>query len=79
MLKNLQPRCAVVYINDISIFSPTMKQHLVDLEDVFKSIQEANLKLNFDKWKFALPEVKVLGHMVSKKGIQPDSKKMEII
>ena len=66
---NFQPKCAVVYINDITIFSPNMKQHLVDLESVFKRIQEANLKLNFDTCKFALPEVKVLGHMVSKKGI----------
>ena len=45
MLGNLQPKCAVVYINDITIFSPNMKQHLVDLESVFKRIQEANLKL----------------------------------
>ena len=79
MLGKLQPKCAVVYIYDITIFSPNMKQHLVDLESVFKRIQEANLKLNFDKCKFALPEVKVLGHMVSKKGIRPDPKKTEII
>ena len=79
MLGNLQPRCAVVYIDDITIFSPCMKQHLVDLENVFKRIQGADLKLNFDKCKFALPEVKVLGHMVSKKGIRPNPKKTEII
>ena len=79
MLGKLQPKCAVVHIDDITIFSPNMKQHLADLESVFKRIQEANLKLNFDKCKFALPEVKVLGHMVSKKGICPDPKKTEII
>ena len=66
---NLQPRCAVVHINDITIFSPSMKQNLVDLEDVFIRVQEANLKLNFDKCKFALLEVKVSGHIVSKKVI----------
>ena len=75
MLGNLQPRCAVVYINDITIFSPSMKLILIDLEDVFIRIQEANLKLDFDKCKFALLEVKVLGHMVYKIGIQPDPKK----
>ena len=56
-----------------------MKQHFVDLESVFKRVQEANLKLNFDKCKFALLEVKVLGHIMSKKEIQPDPKKMEAI
>ena len=79
MLGNLQPGRAVVYIDDIAIFSPSMKQHLIDLEDFFIRIQEANLKLNFDKCKFALPEVKVLGHMVFKKGIQLDPKKIEAI
>ena len=47
MIGNSQPRCAVMYINNITSYSPTMKQPLVDLEDVFKRIQEAKLKLNF--------------------------------
>ena len=79
ILGNLQPRCAVVYIDEITIFSSTMKQHLVDLEDFFIRIHEANLRLNFDKCRFALPEVKILGHMVYKKGIQPDLKKTEAV
>ena len=49
MLRTLQPQCAVVYINDITIFSPSMKQHFVDLGDVFKRIQGTHLRLNFDK------------------------------
>ena len=54
MLRNLQPRCAVVYNDNITIFSPSIKPHFVDLENVFLKMQEANLKLNFDKCKFAL-------------------------
>ena len=69
MLGNLQPRCALVYIEYITIFSPSMKQHLQDLRDVFERLQKTNLKLNFEKCKFALPEVKVLGHLVLQKGI----------
>ena len=68
-----------MYIDDIPIFSSSMKQHLVDLEDVFIRVQEADLKLDFDKCKIALLEVKVLGHMVSKKGIWLDPKKTEAI
>ena len=79
MLGSLQPRCAVVYIDDITIFSPLLKQHLQDLREVFEKLQNTNLKLNFDKCKFALPKVKVLGHLVSQKGIRPDPKKTEII
>ena len=40
-----------------------MKQHLKDLRDVFERLKSTNLKLNFEKCKFALPEVKVLGHL----------------
>ena len=69
MLGDLQPRCAVVYINDITIFSPLMDQHLVDLGEVFKRLDSVNLKINLDKCNFVKSEVKVLGHLVSKQGI----------
>ena len=52
MLGDLQPRCAVVYINDITIFSPSMDQHLVDLGEVFKRLASVNLKINLDKCNF---------------------------
>ena len=79
MLGDLQPRCAVVYIDDITIFSPSMDQHLVDLGKVFKRLASVNLKINLDKCNFVKSEVKVLGHLVSKQGIRPDPKKVETI
>ena len=74
MLGDLQPRCAVVYIDDITIFSPSMDQHLVDLGEVFKRLDSVNLKINLDKCNFVKSEVKVLGHLVSKQGICPNQK-----
>ena len=68
MLGDLQPRCAVVYINDITIFSPSMDQHLVDLGEVFKRLASVNLKINLDKCNINKSENKVLGHLVSKQG-----------
>ena len=38
-----------------------------------------NLKLNLEKCNFVKTEVKVLGHLVSKQGIQTDPKKVESI
>ena len=46
MFGELQPRCAVVYINDITIFSPSLWQHLIDLSGVFKILTAVNLNLN---------------------------------
>ena len=31
MLGELQPRCVVVYINNITIFSPSIRQYLINL------------------------------------------------
>ena len=68
-VRKFTTRCALVYIDDITIFSPSLKQHLVNLEDVFEKLQRANLKLNLNKCKFALTEVKVLRHLVFRKEI----------
>ena len=54
MLGDLQPKCAVTYINDITIFSPNMEQHLIDMEKVFKCLDRVNLKVNVEKFKFAI-------------------------
>ena len=79
MLVKLQPRCAVVYINNITNFSPYLRQHLIDLGEVFKRLTAVNLKLNLEKCNFVKTEVKVLGHLVLKKGIWLDPKKVESI
>ena len=79
MLGELQPRCAVVYIDNMIFFSPSLRQQLIDLGIVFKRLIAVNLKLNLEKCNFVKTEVKVLGHLVSKQRIQPDPKKVESI
>ena len=55
----LQPRCAVVYIDNITIFSPSFRQQLIDLGEVFIGLTLVNLKLNLEKCNFVKTEVKV--------------------
>ena len=45
MVGNLQTRCAVVFIGDIIIFSPSMIQQLKDFRDVFGRLQKTELKV----------------------------------
>ena len=42
VLGDLQPKIAVAYIDDITIFSPTLEQHLVDLNLVLERLDVAN-------------------------------------
>ena len=75
VLGNLQPKIAVVYIDDITIFSPVLEQHDDDLDCVLVRLSVANLKVNVDKYVFACEEVVVLGFKVSKDGINPSPAK----
>ena len=79
MLGDLLLRCAVVLIDDITIFSLSLGQHLVDLGKVFKQLATVNLKINLNRCNFVKYEVKLLGHLLLKQGICPVPKKVEII
>ena len=70
ILGPLQPQCAIVNIDNITIFSKTMEQHLVDVETVIEKLAKAYLKINVDKCSFAQDKVQVLGHIVSREGVK---------
>ena len=78
-LGELQPRCVVAYIDDIIVFSPNMATHFKDVEDVLASLNRMNLKVNIAKCKFAMAEVKLLGHIVNGSGIMPNPEKVKVI
>ena len=66
----------MVFQDDIIIFSPTAEQHLIDIENVLKRIQEADLICNAKKCHFFKLEQEYLGHIVSEKGIATDPSKI---
>jgi hypothetical protein len=67
----------MVYIDDIIVFSKTFESHLEDLEDVFKRLQNARLKIKPSKCEWAKDKVSFLGHIISHEGITSDPKKIE--
>ena len=79
MLGDLQSRCAVVYIDDITIYIMSLGQYFAELGKVFERLRNVNLKINLDKCNFFKSEVKVMGHLVSKQGVCPDPRKVETI
>jgi hypothetical protein len=62
---------AFFYLDDIIIASPSMKQHLRDVEEVFRRLQVVGLDTSFEKCTFVVPEVDFLGHRVSTSGFAP--------
>ena len=53
VLGELQPKIAVVYLDDITIFSPMLEQHLEDVNRVMERLSVTNLKVNVNKCAFA--------------------------
>ena len=78
-LKTLNWKIALVYIDDILIFSQNFDKHLEHLGQVFQNLRAANLKIHPGKCKFAAKEVKYLGHIVSRHGIKVDPSKYSAI
>ena len=69
----------LIYLDDIVVFSKTFQEHLQHLTNVFHALESAGLKLKASKCHFAKREINYLGHIVSAKGIHPDSAKVEAV
>ena len=77
VLRNLNFKVALVYIDDVLIFSKNFQEHLQHLHLVFSSLRSANLKLHPSKCIFAKKEVKYLGHIISKHGVRVNPENTE--
>ena len=69
----------VVYIDDVAIFSDTFSEHLRHLEEVFKRLQKANLKVKPSKVFLGHASVDYLGHVVGSGRVEPMTAKVEAI
>ena len=65
-----------VYLDDIIIFSKTLQDHLKHLKAVFSCLREASLKLKPIKCRFICQEVEYLGHIVTPKGLKPNTRNL---
>ena len=77
VLKGL--KFAMMYLDDIIIFSQDELQHLEHLEIVFSCLQEAGLKMKHSKCDFFKSEIHYLGHLVSPEGISSLPNKLDSI
>jgi predicted aspartyl protease len=79
VLRNMNWKFLLVYIDDIVIFSNSFEQHLEHLEQVLKTLGEANLTLKPTKCKLFRDQLVFLGFKVSEKGISVDEDKTKAI
>ena len=68
-----------VYVDDMMVKSPTREGHFEALKKFLARAEKYNLILNPKKCLFGVTLGKLLGHIVSQKGIEVDPKKVNAI
>jgi hypothetical protein len=74
----LDPYC-FAYLDDIVVLGETFEQHLKVLQEVFRRLRAANLRLNPDKCQFGRRSLTYLCHVVTAAGIRTDPGKVAAI
>lgn len=69
----------VVYQDDLSVYSNNEDDHCTHLEKIFVRALEYGISLNPRKCAFGVTEGKLLSHLVGKKGVKIDPKRVAAI
>lgn len=79
MFGDEQCQSVLLYLDDIVIFSGSVEQHLQRLEMVLMRLHNEGLKAKLEKCAFFRPEVRYLGHVISRHGVATDPSKIEAV
>lgn len=79
VLADLQWTTCLVYLDDIIVFGKTFQEHLGRLEQVFRKLHGANLKVKPSKCNLFAKQVSYLGHIISANGVKADPSKVEAV
>lgn len=75
VLTGLQWSSCLVYLDDVVVVGRSFEEHF-NLQNVFKRLRRAGLKLKLKKCAFLKKEVLYLEHLVSRVGISTDPSKI---
>jgi hypothetical protein len=67
------------YVDDIVVASKNKEDHLADLAETFANMRDARLRLNPEKCVFGVRQGRILGYLVSHRGIEANPTKIQAI
>nr|GFC26764.1 reverse transcriptase domain-containing protein [Tanacetum cinerariifolium] len=68
-----------VFMDDFSVFGNSFRTCLSHLDKMLKRCEDTNIFLNWEKSHFMVKEIIVLGHKISKNGIEVVKAKIDVI
>ncbi|GBG63084.1 hypothetical protein CBR_g36569 [Chara braunii] len=71
--------CVIVYMDDIIVYSETYHGHAQHIEWTLGALRDAGFKIALEKSEFFLSETSFLGYVVTRGGLQPDSRKVAAV
>ena len=69
----------LVYLDDIIVHAKTFDASVQNLQEVFRRLRSASLKLNPDKCELFQQQVSYLGHLISAQGVSADPSKVRAV
>ncbi len=67
---------ALVYLDDIIVFSKTIDDQITCLNAVFELLEQEGLKLKLSKCNSFKTKIEYLGHVITVDGFRPEEKKL---
>jgi ribonuclease HI len=79
VLADFLRKFALVFFDDILIYSTSMEAHVNHLREILQVLKDNKLYAKFSKCSFAQKEIEYLGHVNSEKGVATEPSKIAII
>ena len=78
-LQSYLDRFAIIYMDDILVYSDIYDQHIRHVRMVLDALKQKNLKIKTEKCRFHVKKVTFLGFVITPRNIQMETTKMDSI
>ena len=79
LFADMKERYVFNYLDDLVVYSRSVKEHMEHVRAVLQRLQEAGFTLNPDKMTIGASDVKYLGHSLSSRGVMVLPERVEAI
>ncbi|KAK3507066.1 hypothetical protein QTP70_003876 [Hemibagrus guttatus] len=79
VFRDLLGRGVIAYIDDILVYSASMKEHVIQVREVLTRLQQHHLYVKLEKCEFHRSVVTFLGYVILHQGVEMDTVKVQAV